>query len=119
MLQTDASSESLGAVLMQKYGQTLHPVAYASRKLLPRESIYSTIKHECLALIWATKKFHMYLHGKLFSIQSDHQLLEYIYSAKHLNSRVLRWSLALMEYDFSVQYMKGKDNHSADFLSQL
>lgn len=39
-----------------------HPVAYFSRKLLPREVAYAIMEKECLALIWALKKLLSYLY---------------------------------------------------------
>lgn len=106
-------------MLLQRLDGVLHPVAYASRKLLPREARYSTVEREGLALIWAVQKFHVFLYGRRFTLQSDHQPLAYINSAKHVNSRVLRWSLTLMEYDFKVEYIKGSDNVGADYLSRI
>lgn len=41
ILQNDTSDVGLGAVLKQKYEGVNHPVAYASRKLLARESGYN------------------------------------------------------------------------------
>lgn len=119
MLRTDASSTSLGAVLLQRHDGVLHPVAYASRKLLPREARYSTIEREGLALVWAIQKFHVFLYGKRFVLQTDHEPLSYINSAKYVNNRVLRWSLLVMEYDFTVEYIKGSDNIGADYLSRV
>ncbi|XP_050046366.1 uncharacterized protein [Dermacentor andersoni] len=119
VLRTDASSRSLGAVLLQEHDGRFHPVSYASRKLLPREAAYSTIERECLAIVWAVQKFHVYLYGKPFTLQSDHQPLRYLNSAKHVNSRVLRWSLLLMDYDFHVEYIRGCDNVGADYLSRI
>lgn len=40
-------------------------------------------------------------------------------SAKHINSRVLRWSLLLQEYSFTVEYIKGTDNVGADYMSRV
>ena len=69
VLQTDASERGLGAVLSQADDQgEEHPIAYASRKLLPRETNYSTIEKECLAIVWALKFFHVYLYGQSFVI---------------------------------------------------
>lgn len=104
---------------MQRHDGVLHPVAYASRKLLPREVRYSTVEREALALVWAIQKFHVYLLGKCFVLQTDHQPLAYINSAKQMNNRVLRWSLLLTEYDFTVEYIKGADNIGADYLSRV
>ncbi|XP_040070994.1 uncharacterized protein LOC120843638 [Ixodes scapularis] len=52
-------------------------------------------------------------------VQTDHQPLSYIQEARQLNSRVLRWSLLLQEYQFSVEHIKGKENMGADYLSRL
>ena len=52
VLQTDASEQGLGAVLSQiKENGEEHPVAFASRKFLPREKNYSVIEKECLAIV--------------------------------------------------------------------
>ena len=64
VLQTDASDFGVGAVLSQidDTGSD-HPVAYYSKKLLPREQRYSTIEKECLAIKLATQAFRVYLLG--------------------------------------------------------
>lgn len=119
VLRSDASDTCIGAILMQEHDGLLHPVSYASRQLLPREKNYSTIERECLALVWAVQRFHIFLYGNQFVVQTDHQPLQYLARAKHLNSRVLRWSLALQEYSFSIQHIKGSENTGADFMSRL
>lgn len=90
ILRTDASDRCIGAVLLQEHEERLHPVSYASRKLLAREAAYSTIERECLAVVWAIQKFHVYLYGRKFTVETDHQPLQYINSARHVNTRVLR-----------------------------
>lgn len=118
-LRTDASDVSLGAILLQEYDGVYHPVAYASRKLLPREAAYSAIEREGLALVWGIQRFHVYLYGERFTVQTDHEPLRYINRSKHVNSRILRWSLLLQEYDFRVEYIKGTENVGADYLSRV
>lgn len=118
VLRTDASEKALGAVLLQENDNVLHPVFYASKRLLERERHYSTVEKECLALVWAVKRFHIYLYGKYFRVQTDHQPLEFLNKAKLTNSRVMRWSLALQEYSFHVKYIKGRENVGADFMSR-
>ena len=71
-----------------------HPIAYASKKLLPRERNYSTIEKECLAIVWAVQKFQN-LFGKLFALETDHQPLQYLGTAQSQNGRLMRWALAL------------------------
>lgn len=119
ILRSDASDSCIGAVLMQEHDGVLHPVSYASRQLLPREQNYSAIERECLALVWAVEKFHIFLYGTSFTVQTDHQPLQYLSRAKHLNSRVLRWSLALQEYTFRIEHIKGSENVGADYMSRL
>ena len=48
VLQTDASNDEIGAILLQEELGVKHPVAFASRKLLLREVHYSTIEKECV-----------------------------------------------------------------------
>ena len=41
ILQADASDSGVGAALLQRYEDGLFPIAYASKKLLPRMKKYS------------------------------------------------------------------------------
>ena len=52
MLQTDASGIGIAGILSQadESGDD-QPIAYFSRKLLPREQRYSAVELECLAVI--------------------------------------------------------------------
>ena len=77
ILRCDASSVGLGSLLLQEFDDGLHPLAYASKKLLPRECNYSTIERECLAIVWGIKKFHLYLSGRSFILQTDHMPLTF------------------------------------------
>ena len=86
----------MGAVLSQvdDDGQD-HPVAYYSRKLLPREQRYSTVEQECLAIKLGVQAFSVYLLGRPFRIQTDHRALQWLDKAKEMNARLTRWSLSL------------------------
>jgi len=120
MLQTDASSIGIGAVLIQEDENGVkHPVAFASRKLLPRETRYSTIERECLAIVWGVTKFQEYLYGKEFILETDHRPLQFLGNAQFQNGRLMRWALALQPYRFVVRAIHGRENVGADFLSRL
>ena len=119
IVQTDASEKGIGAVLSQRDDTgSEHPVAFYSRKLLPRETRYSTVEKECLAITAATHAFRVYLLGRKFMIQTDHRALEWLNRLKDNNARLTRWSLALQPYQFTVRYRAGVANSNADGLSR-
>ncbi len=117
-VRSDASGKGIGGVLMQEHDGLLHPVSFASRKLLDRETRYSTIERECLAIVWTLNKFQRYLWGKLFQLETDHQPLEYITSSTYKNARIMRWALSLQEFRYVVKSLPGEDNIFADILSR-
>ena len=78
VLQTDASSQGIGAVLEQG-GQV---VAYASRVLTAAEKSYSVIQQECLAMVYALKQFRHCLLGCHFTLQTDHAPLQWLSGQK-------------------------------------
>jgi phospholipid-translocating ATPase len=119
ILQTDASDRGVAAVLSQIENNEEHPVAYFSKKLLPREQRYSTVEKECLAIKLGMHAFRVYLLGRMFTVQTDHRALEWLSQLKDVNYRLSRWSLALQPFQFHVVHRKGKANGNADALSRM
>ncbi len=114
---TDASDFAIGAVLSQ-HGQ---PVAFVSRTLNKHEKHYSATDKEFLAIVFAVDYFRHYLYGSQFQIITDHQPIKYLnkkYKGKDLKDRHKRWILMLQQFGCDIQYVKGKDNKVADFLSR-
>ena len=71
IVQTDASDRAVGAVLSQAREDGDQPVAFFSKKLLPREENYSTVEKECLASSWQYKPSgSMYWASPLLSKQT-------------------------------------------------
>ncbi|XP_042866107.1 uncharacterized protein LOC122249376 [Penaeus japonicus] len=118
VLRTDASDIGIGAVLLQEWEGELFPISYASKKLSNCEKRYSTMEKECLAVVWAVKKFNNYVYNTKFILQTDHQPLAYLGRAKYGNARIMRWAMYLQTYQIRVQAIKGSDNVGADFLSR-
>ena len=109
----------LGAVLTQLLGEQWRVVAYASTNLTAVERRYSQTEKEALAFVWACERFHLYVHGREFELETDHKPLECIYSrTSKPSARIERWVLRLQGYQYKVIYRPGKTN-IADALSRL
>ena len=105
--------------MLQDHDGKLSPVSFASRKLTSRELKYSTIERECLAIVWAIRKFLVFLYGKEFTLQIDHLPLVYLNRAKILNDRIMRWAMFLQNYGMKIESIKGSENVGADYLSRV
>lgn len=60
-----------------------------------------------------------YIYGRKFTVRTDHRPLLWLSSLKEPNAKLQRWKLKLEEFNFDVEYVKGKDNQVADGLSRL
>ena len=88
VLETDASSNGLGAVLLQE-GEDgkLHPTAYGSRSLTKAERNYHSGKTEFLTLKWAVMDhFKEYLIYQPFVMHTDNNPLTYLFTTPNLNA---------------------------------
>ena len=106
ILRTDASDVVLGATLLQHRDGQIFPLAYASRKLLDKERRYSLMDWECLGIAWGIKKFAMNLYGKQFNLQINHRPPQFLSAPKFESPRIMRWALALQNYNFKVEHTK-------------
>ena len=116
ILNADASSTGLGAVVMQD-GK---PIAYGSRTLTNSEKHYANIERELLAITWGVEKFHTYLYGRQVTVEIDHKPLESIFkkSLSEAPPRFQRMLLKLTKYDLKVRYIPGKQQVLSDCLSR-
>ena len=87
-LETDVSSEGLGAVLSQKQSDgKWHPIAFGSHELKGGEAKYHSLKLEFLALKWAiTEQFQEYLQYRPFTVLMDNNPLTYILMTPNLDA---------------------------------
>ena len=119
LLETDASSCGLGAILSQQQDDgKYHLVAYASWELKGGEKKYHSSKLEFLALKWAiTNQFKEYLWYKPFTVWTDNNTLTYVMTTPNLDAIGHWWVAALASYNMTIEYLKGADNKIADILS--
>lgn len=118
LIRTDASAYALGAVLLQGEGKEEHPIEYSSRLLSSAERNYSTTEREALAVVWACAKFRGYIEGGEVKLLTDHQPLKWLLSVKSPTGRLARWGLQIQQLNFSIEYIPGKVNVTADMLSR-
>ncbi|KAK3505885.1 hypothetical protein QTP70_003699, partial [Hemibagrus guttatus] len=122
VVEVDASSSGLGAVLSQRHGEPgkLHPCAFYSRKLMAAEANYDVGNRELLSIKAVLEEWRHWLEGAchLFQVLTDHRNLEYLCGAKRLNFRQARWALFCTQFLFTVTYRPGSKNGKADALSR-
>ena len=83
IVASDASSYGVGSCVLHKMPVgTKKPIAHASKTLHPAEKHYSQIENGALGIILAVTKFHRYLHGRFFTLQTDHKPLINIFGLK-------------------------------------
>ena len=80
VLQTDASTKGLGACLLQDE----KPIYFASKALTETQRGYIAIEIKSLTVAWAVEKFHHFLYGCHFILDTDQKPLKAILS-KSLN----------------------------------
>ena len=87
-------------------------MCYASRTLTKAEQNYQNLEKEALGTIWGMEKFHYFLYGKEFTLETNQKPLVNIYK-KHMidiSPRVQRLIFRSFPYlPFKVMYKKGKD----------
>ena len=82
ILDTDASGEGLGAILLQIINGREHVIAYASQVLSRTERKYCATRREMLAVVWGTRHFRPYLYGRRFTLRTDHNSLRWLHNFK-------------------------------------
>ena len=119
VLQTDACDYGISGILSQTVNGVDCPISYFSRRLKDSEKCWPIIEKECLAIVESIRHYREYLYGRKFDVKTDHAPLQWLNNNKDLNSRRMRWALSLQPYDFSIKYVKGKNNFLADIFSRF
>ena len=116
-LYTDASDYGVGGALFQLIGEEMKPISFISKSLSSSQLNWSTIQKEAYGIFISCTKLNHLLRDRKFVIHTDHKNL--VFMKQSQSSMVGRWFMALQELDFTIQYVKGKDNIVADALSRL
>ena len=74
---------------------------------------------EAYAIVHALENLNYYLSGATFVIKNDHKPLQYLFEADWTNKKIQQWALKLSGYSCRIEYLAGRENTSADLLSQI
>lgn len=119
ILQTDASKNGIGAVLYQLDGNNERRIiSYASAKYDQTQARYHDNGKECLAIVWAIKRYKHYLEDKNFILRTDSQALAWLQRFKTEKDKLSRWAILLSELNFMVEHVSQRDNELPDILSR-
>lgn len=94
-------------------------MAYFSKRTSDAESRYHSFELEALAIIYALRRFRVYLEGLEFKIVTDCNSLAQTLSKKSVNSRIARWALELENYNYTISHRAGKNMTHVDALSRV
>ena len=117
ILTTDASDLAAAAVLSQLGDDGFeHPVGYYVHVFDETECRYSATKREAFAIKWACQKLRHFLHGRLFTVITDHQALRHLETAR--DKTLQSWALELQDLQYVIVHRPGKDIPNVDAFSR-
>ena len=120
ILDTDASFDTIGAVLSQRDKEgNERVIAYGSHSMSKHEMGYCITRKELLAIYYFTLHFKHYLYGKKFTLRTDHKAITFMLTTKKpITAQFQTWINFLSSLDMDLKYRKGEEHGNADALSR-
>ena len=118
ILDTDASLDTIGAVLSQVQDGKERVIAYGSRTLSRTERNYCVTDRELLAVQYFIEYYQQYLLGRVFLVRSDHQALWWLFSLRCPKDRIAHWIETMSAFEFTIEYRPGVKHGNADAMSR-
>lgn len=94
-IECDSSGNAMGACLYQideEFGSKNY-IAFASRTMQPAELRYTITEKEAAAVVFALRKWRIYVLGRPLTIKTDHKALSFLRSCRLLTARLARWTM--------------------------
>jgi len=80
---------------------------------------YTTTKRKALTMVYALHKFKHHLLSNTFTFYINHMGLIYLVNKPHVYSKLTRWLLLFMEYNFKIIYKLSRSHLIVDALNRL
>ncbi|KAM1945944.1 hypothetical protein ACFX13_000867 [Malus domestica] len=113
------SASAVSFVLIQNDGNVERPVFYASKALQDAETRYSNIEKLALALVMFAQKLRPYFQAHSIIVLTNHHLRQILQSSD-TSRRMIKWAIALGEFDISYQPKPVKKSQAvADFIADF
>jgi len=119
VMETNTSGYALGVVIAQEFEDSVCPIAFHSRSLLPAEKNYDAHDKELAAVIFGFKCGCPLFLGAMHTIRihTDHKNLQYFRDPRKITGRQAHWIEFLQDFDYTLEHIPGSTNTMADLLS--
>jgi len=119
-IHVDASDYAAGGILTQTMENgTEKPIAFASCKFNATQRNWATIEKEAFSALWALQKFKHWIFGRTVTVFTDHNPITFLTESSPKSAKLMRWLLAISEFEVIFKYCVGKLNVSADCASRM
>jgi len=119
-IHVDASQDACGGLICQNDEEDIErPIAFFSSKFTATQRNWATIEREAYAVLCALKRYRHWVLGTKVIVVYDHNPITYLTASAPKSAKLMRWSLALAEFDLEFQFRAGKLNIAADALSRV
>lgn len=109
----------MGAVLYQVLSKNKkNIISYANAKFKQAETNYYSNEQECLAAVWAVRRYRVLLEFEHFTLKTDNAALTWLHQLKDLKAKLIRWALVLQKFNFDIEHCPGRENGLPDALSR-
>ena len=114
LVYTDPSDNACGAQLFQEHDGVEFPVAFLSHTFTETQRKWSTTEQEAYGVYYAITKWNYYLQGTDSIVKNDHKPFAWFLNGKNASNKVNRWSLELVTYNITFEWISGVQNKAAD-----
>ena len=119
-IHVDASDYAAGGILTQTMENgSEKPIAFASCKFNATQRNWATIEKEAFSALWALQKFKHWIFGRMVTVYTDHNPITFLTESSPKSAKLMRWLLAISEFEVNFKYRVGKLNVAADCVSRM